>query len=411
MKAVSRRATFAWVMYDWANSAFATVVIAGFFPIFYREQWASSLPDAEITFTLALANSASGVLLILFAPLLGSLVDAGGRRKRFLLIFAFAGAGATLLLGWVPAGEWRTACIVYAAATSAFMFGNVFYDALLIEVSAPADYERVSSRGYALGYAGGGLLFALLAALLIGAERLGFADPAAVVRGGFYAAGLWWLVFSLPLLWWLREKKRAGNWVREGVRRFVETLSLLKLNREAVWFLAAYWLYIDGVGTIIRMAVDYGHVLGFSAGHLVTALLTVQFVGVPATLLFGRLAARIGARRSLFIGIAVYIVICAWAAVLETLAGFYALALLIGLVQGGVQAQSRSLFSRLVPAARITQFFGIYNLLGRFAVFIGPLILGWVGLLTGSPRFGILSVAVLFIAGAVVLHKMPRQTQ
>ncbi len=245
-------------MYDWANSAFATVVISGFFPIFYREQWASSLPDAEITLTLALANSVSGVLLILFAPLLGSLVDAGGRRKRFLLTFAFAGAGMTLLLGLVPEGEWRMAFIVYAAATSAFMFGNVFYDALLIEVSDSADYERVSSFGYALGYAGGGLLFAVLSALLIGAERFGFADVGAVVRGGFYATGLWWLVFSLPLLFWLKEVKRPGDWIREGLRRFAATLSLLKSNKTVVWFLVAYWLYIDGVGTIIRMAVDYG---------------------------------------------------------------------------------------------------------------------------------------------------------
>ena len=409
MTGTGRRATLAWAMYDWANSAFATVVLAGFFPIFYRQQWASSLPDAEITFTLALANSVSGVLLILFAPLLGSLVDAGGRRKRFLLSFAFFGAGMTLLLGLLPAGEWRTACVVYAAAASAFMFGNVFYDALLIEVSGRGDYERVSSLGYALGYAGGGLLFALLSALYLGAERFGIAAPETVMRGGFYAAGLWWLVFTLPLLWWLPERRRAGDWVREGVRRFTTTLGLLRSNRELLWFLLAYWLYIDGVGTIIRMAVDYGYALGFGAGHLVTALLAVQFVGVPATLLFGRFAARVGARRALFTGIAVYVVVCTWAAAIETLAGFYALALLIGLVQGGVQAQSRSLFSRLAPAGRITQLFGVYNLLGRFAVIVGPLVLGWVGLLTGSPRFGILSVAVLFIAGAAVLCKVPRR--
>ena len=393
-------------MYDWANSAFATVVIAGFFPIFYREQWASSLPDAEITFTLALANSASGVLLILFAPLLGSLSDAGGRRKSFLLAFAFAGAGMTLLLGLVPVGDWRTACIVYAAATSAFMFGNVFYDALLIEVSSSTDYDRVSSLGYSLGYAGGGLIFALFAALLIGAERFGVADPDRVMRGSFYATGLWWLVFTLPLLWWVRERKCSGGWIREGMQRFVGTLSLLKSNRGALWFLIAYWLYIDGVGTIIRMSVDYGHVLGFSAGHLVSALLVVQFVGVPATLLYGWFAVRVGAKRTLFAGLAVYIVICVSAAVIETAVSFYALALLIGLVQGGVQAQSRSLFSRLVPAGQITQFFGIYNFLGRSAVLAGPLILGWVGLITGSPRFGILSVTVLFIAGAAVLCKV-----
>ena len=393
-------------MYDWANSAFATVVIAGFFPIYYRTHWASSLPDDEITFTLALANSAGSLLLILFAPLLGSLVDAGGRRKRFLLTFAFAGAGATVLLGLVPAGEWRAAAAVYAAAVSMFMFGNVFYDALLAEVSDDRSHERVSSWGFALGYAGGGLLFLALSVLLIGAERFGLSSHA-VMRGAFYATGAWWAVFSLPLLYRVHEERRSGAWVREGIRRFAATLRLLNSYRAALWFLIAYWLYIDGVGTIIRMAVDYGQVLGFGPGDLVAALLVVQFVGVPATLLFGAMAARIGARRSLFIGIAVYILVCVWGAALETPVGFYALAVLVGLVQGGVQAQSRVLFLRLAPAGQITQFFGIYNLLGRFAVLVGPLMLGWVGMATGSPRFGILSVAALFIAGAAVLYKVP----
>ena len=396
-------------MYDWANSAFATVVIAGFFPIFYRQQWATSLPDSQITFTLALANSASGILLILFAPLVGSLGDAGGRRKRFLLSFMLIGASASLLLGMIPVGEWRLACIVYAIATAAFMFGNVFYDALLAKVSSSDNYERVSSMGYALGYAGGGLLLAVLALLLANAERFGVDDPSTVIRGGFYATGVWWFIFSLPLLFWLHEKKHVGNWVREGVKRFFGSLNLLKSNRSAMWFLFSYWLYMDGVGTVIRMAVDYGQSLGFGSQQLIMALLLVQLVGFPATLFFGRFAERIGARQSLFVGITVYILICVWGAVLETLVGFYVLAFLVGLVQGGVQAQSRSLFLRLVPITQVTQFFGIYNLLGRFAVLVGPLILGWVGILTGSPRFGILSIASLFIVGAFVLCKVPNR--
>ena len=397
----------AWAMYDWANSAFALVVIAGFFPIFYRQYWAAALPDADITLTLALANSASGLLLILFAPLLGALVDAGGQRKRFLLTFAFIGAAGTLLLGGVPAGEWRSACIVYATATAAFMFGNVFYDALLVEVSDRSDYERVSSLGYALGYAGGGLLFAVLAGLLLFAAPLGIEEPLMVVRNGFYATGVWWLVFSLPLLFFLHERRLDGNWVREGLRNFMRTAQLLKGHRRALWFLLAYWFYIDGVGTIIRMAVDYGQVLGFGGGHLMVALLIVQFVGVPATLLFGWLAGRISPRRALLAGIAVYIGVCVWGAMLETLTGFYVLAVLVGLVQGGVQAQSRALFSRLVPSAQVAQFFGVYNLLGRFAVLIGPLLLGATGALTGSPRLGILSVSLLFVIGAWILYKMP----
>lgn len=400
------RKTIAWAMYDWANSAFATVVIAGFFPIFYRSQWAASLPGTEITFTLAIANSMGSALLILFAPLLGSLADAGSRGKRFLLLFAFAGSVATLLLGAVPNGEWRLAAAVYAAAAAAFMFSNVFYDALLAKCSSRDDYERISSLGYALGYAGGGLLLAVFATLLVGADYFGITDTAMLIRLAFYATGLWWLVFSLPLMWWVREKKRAGRWVRDGLRRFRQTLRLLASSPEVLWFLLAYWLYMDGVGTIIRMAVDYGQVLGFTPGQLMLALLVVQVVGFPATLLFGRLAVRVGARRSLLYGIAVYVLVCVWASVLKTLAGFYILAILVGLVQGGVQAQSRSLFLRLIPVSQVTQFFGVYNLLGRFAVLLGPLVLGWVGVVTGAPRLGMLAVATLFVAGGAILYKV-----
>ena len=407
MKWASDRKTLAWAMYDWANSAFSTVVIAGFFPILYRTQWADSLPGAEITFTLALANSASGVLLVLFAPLLGAFADAAGAGRRFLLLFAVIGGLTTLLLGLVPAGEWRLAATVYAVATAAFMFGNVFYDALLAECSSRDNYERVSALGYALGYAGGGLLFAVFAALLVGGDHFGNLDAVAVMRSAFYATGLWWLIFSLPLWWWWKqERKCATRWIYDGMQRFLGTLQLLKSHRQALWFLLAYWLYIDGVGTIIRMAVDYGQALGFGSGKLIVALLVVQLVGFPATLLFGALAARVGAKRSLLFGIAVYVVICVWAAALETLVGFYMLAVLVGCVQGGVQAQSRALFLRLVPDSRATQFFGIYNLLGRFAVLIGPLMLGWVGAVTANPRLGILSVAILFVAGAMLLCKV-----
>ena len=398
-------------MYDWANSAFATVVIAGFFPILYRTQWADSLPGAEITFTLGLANAASGVLLVLFAPLLGALADAGagaGASRRFLLLFTVIGCMTTLLLGGVPAGEWRLAATAYAVATAAFMFGNVFYDALLAEYGNRGNYERVSALGYALGYAGGGLLFAVFAALLVGADYFGEVDAVVVMRSAFYATGLWWLIFSLPLLLRRRQESRhdAANWVRDGIQRFLGTLRLLKAHRQALWFLLAYWLYIDGVGTIIRMAADYGQALGFGSGEVVIALLVVQLVGFPATLLFGALAARVGARRSLLFGIAVYVLICIWAAALETRLEFYVLAVLIACVQGGVQAQSRSLFLRLVPVSQVTQFFGVYNFLGRFAVLIGPLVLGWVGMVTATPRLGMLSVAGLFIAGAMLLFKV-----
>ena len=406
MKWKPDRRTVAWALYDWANSAFATIVIAGFFPILYRNQWADSLPGTEITFTLGLANSASSVLLVLFAPLLGALADAGAAGKRFLLLFTVIGGMTTLLLGWVPAGEWRLAAAVYVVAVAAFMFANVFYDALLAECSRRDDYERVSSLGYALGYAGGGLLFAVFVVLLVSVDHFDDLDSVAVMRSAFYATGVWWLAFSLPMWWWKQERKPVARWVYAGLQRFLGTLRLLRSHRQAVWFLLAYWLYIDGVGTIIRMAADYGQALGFGPGQVVVALLVVQLVGFPATLFFGVLATRVGARCSLLLGIAVYVLICVWAAALETLLAFYAVAVLIGCVQGGVQAQSRALFLRLVPASQVTQFFGIYNLLGRFAVLIGPPLLGWVGMVTETPRLGILSIATLFIAGGMLLFKV-----
>lgn len=400
------REILAWAVYDWANSAFAVVVLSGFFPILYRDYWASALDSSKVTLTLAAGTSLSSIVLMLLSVLLGALADAGGRHKSFLIVCMAVGVSATLLLGVIESGGWQVALLVFMLANLAFMLGNVFYDALLVKVSEPGRRERVSALGYALGYLGGGLLFAAMSVMVFYADALGFEGQGSAMRVGFYVTGLWWLLFSLPLIYWVAAP-RARSGVRQGLRRFLATLRMLASYPDAAWFLLAYWLYIDGVDTIIRMAVDYGKALGFATSDLILALLLVQFVAFPATLLFGLFAERRGIKPAIFCAIGSYVVICVLGATVESLLDFYLIAVLVGLVQGGIQAQSRAFFSLLIPSDKAAQFFGLYNLLGRFAAIIGPLLLGWVGAATGSPRFGILSVTVLFIAGAAVLWRVP----
>ncbi len=404
----SRRA-FAWALYDWGNSAFATVVMAGFFPLFLRDVWSAGDASGTVTFRLGLVNASASLLIVATAPLLGAVADRAGARKRFLAGLALLGILATASLALIPAGGWPLALGAYLLGLLGFMGANVFYDALIGEVSAPAEYDRVSALGFALGYLGGGLLFAVCAALVLHPEWLGLPGREAAVRLGFALTAGWWLLFTLPLLLEVPERVRATlpahPW-REGWRQLVDTLAHLRRYRHAVHFLIAYWLYIDGVDTIIRMAVDYGRAIGIDAEGLMVALLVTQFVGFPAALAYGWLGERLGTRTALLGGIAAYAGITLWAARIEDAAGFMTLAVMVGLVQGGVQALSRSLFARIVPADRITEFFGFYNMLGKFAALLGPLLVGLTALVTDDPRRSLLTLLLLFGGGFVLLWRL-----
>ena len=404
-----RRTIFSWAFYDWANSAFATVVMAGVFPILYRDYWAPGQADDEVTLGLALSNSSASLLLIIIALIVGPIADQSNRRKRFLLFSAFAGALATALMTTVPAGDYMPALLVYAGAVFFFMLANVFYDSLLLHMNCDDDYDRVSSLGYALGYLGGGVLYAAVVFLIMNAERLGFSHIHDAMRAGFLTTAVWWAVFSIPLLLYVREIPQQTHLRETLLKRLRSTARLLKRHPHAAWFLLAYWLYIDGVDTIIRMAVNYGQVLNFSTTHLIMALLLVQFVGFPATLLYGKMAQHIGTKNSILFGIAVYIFVCVFAALLQSIVGFFVLAVIIGLVQGGIQAESRSLFASLTPAQHAARFFAIYNFFGRFAVIMGPILLSVTGSLSGNIRWGMLSLIVLFIAGGWLLYRLPLQ--
>ncbi len=397
---------WSWALYDWANSAFATTVMAGFFPLFFKQYWSAGVDPARSTFWLGAANSAASALIVVLAPVLGAVADRGGGRKRFLAAFAGLGVAGTAALTGVGQGGWAWAAAAFVVATVGFMGANVFYDALLVDVTGGRRMDRVSALGYSLGYLGGGLLFGVNVAMTLRPGWFGFADAAQAVRASFLTVAVWWALFSVPLLAFVRERAETaplGRAVRDGLVQLRDTVRDLRGRRQVWVFLVAYWLYIDGVDTIVRMAVDYGLALGLDSGGLIKALLITQFVGFPAALAYGWLGERIGPRTGILVGLAAYAAVTVWAYRMETSAEFYLLAGVIGLVQGGVQALSRSLYARLIPPDRAAEYFGVYNMLGKFAAVLGPVLMGWIALATGEPRTGVFAVTGLVVAGGVVL--------
>jgi len=406
----------AWAIYDWANSAFATTVMAGFFPLFFKQYWSAGVESTESTFHLGVGNAFASLLIVIFAPLLGAIADRGSLRKRFLFLFALTGILATAGLSGVAKGEWLVAVVLFVASTVGFMGANVFYDALIVSVAKKQEWDVVSALGYALGYLGGGLLFAINVAMTLSPDSFGLVDAAEAVKVSFITVAVWWFIFSVPLMLLVKESKQTSTVsgfavVRAGYMQLIETFHHLRQLRVVFLFLLAYWLYIDGVDTIVRMAVDYGLSIGLEQNHLITALLITQFVGFPAAMGFGVLAkflgeGGVGARRGILLGICVYTLVCIGAYYMNSSREFYLLAIVIGLVQGGVQALSRSLYARLIPQSKSAEFFGFYNMLGKFAAVIGPLMVGTVSLATGNHRLGLFSIIILFITGAWLLMKV-----
>ncbi len=410
------RPVIAWALYDWANSVFAVVVLTTFFPLFFRDYWAEGLASTETTFYLGSANASASLLIVITAPLLGAIADQGGLRKRLLLIAASLGIAATAGFFWVPQGEWLLAVALFLISTVGWMAANVFYDALLLAVTTEEHFDQVSAFGFALGYLGSGLMFAGCIWMTLDPGHFGLANTIAAIKLAFLITALWWTVFTLPLLLWVSERKRSRPIpvtaaARQGYRQLIDTFRQIRKLRPVLLFLAAYWLYIDGVDTIIRMAVDYGKAIGFDSVGLIKAVLITQFVAFPAALFFGWLGGRLGARNAILIGIGAYMVMTIWASRMTQSWEFYGLAVGIGLFQGGIQSLSRSYYARLIPADKAAEFFGFYNMLGKFAAILGPMMVGTVGLLTGDARLGLLSLLVLFGAGGALLLLQPAQCE
>jgi UMF1 family MFS transporter len=383
-------------------------VLAGFFPIFFKGYWASAMEGARSTALLGTAASASVLLVLVVAVCLGPLADATGRRKSLLLCFCLLGSAATCALALVPEGGATLALVLYVAGTLGFAGGNVFYDALLPLVASPGDYDRVSARGFALGYLGGGLLFAAQVAVVSRPALLGLAGKAGAVKLAFVSTGAWWALFALPLMVAVQEKGPASpvsalEAVRAGVARLGATLRRIRSYRDLVLFLVAFFCYMDGVGTIVKMATAYGKDVGLEDAHLIGALLMVQFIGLPATWVSGLLAGRIGRRPVILAGIAAYAAVVVVAYFMSRAWHFFVLAAVVGLFQGGIQAISRSLYAAMTPRERSAEFFGFFNVAARFSTFAGPLVVGWTGGLASNPRAGILALVAFFAAGTVLL--------
>jgi UMF1 family MFS transporter len=398
----------AWAWYDWANSAFMTTVVAAVFPIYYAKVAADGLGDATATFRYGIATTIALTATAVLSPILGALADATGSKKRLLAAFAGIGIAATAGLSLVGRGDWELALAL-------FMLGNVgvyasfsFYDALLPHIAAPDELDRVSTAGYALGYLGGGVLLAINLTWIQQPAWFGFPDAGAATRAAFVTVAVWWALFSIPLLRRVPEPAvdaaaAAGASLRTAFIRLTHTLRELRRYRHAFTMLVAFMLYNDGIGTIIRMATLYGTQVGIDQGSLIGALLLVQFIGVPAAFLFGAVASKVGAKPAILGSLVLYTVISVLAFRMTTARDFMILAALVGLVQGGSQALSRSVFASLIPKDRTAEFFGFFAVFEKFAGIFGPLLFSVAVAITHSNRAAILSVIVFFVAGGALL--------
>ena len=407
----NKRAVWSWAFYDWANSAYSTTVMAGFFPLFFKEYWADPHNPSQSTFYLGMANSIASMVVAALAPLLGSVADQGSAKKKFLTFFAFLGVIMTGGLWMVAQGNWQMAVLFYVIATIGFASGNVFYDALLPGLASEERVDAVSSLGFGIGYLGGGLLFLVNVFMYLKPELFGIPDGATAIKLSFLSVAVWWAVFTIPLILFVPEPKNYenidfNNAIRMGWVQLVQTFKEIRNMKVVGTFLLAYWFYIDGVDTIIRMAVDYGMSLNFPGESLIIALLIVQFVAFPAALIYGWLASKIGAKTGIMVGITAYSLITLLGYFMTETWHFYVLAITIGLFMGGIQALSRSLYTRIIPPDKSAEFFGFYNMLGKFAAIIGPALMGTIALVTGSARLSILSILLLFILGAFFLNKV-----
>ena len=409
-----RRELRAWAFYDWANSAFVTTIVAAAFPIFYSSVAAADLPKDEATARYAFTTAIALALVALMTPVLGAVADYLGAKKRLLGSFLVLGVLATATMFFIGRGDWLFASVVFVFGNVGFSGANVFYNSLLPHIAREDEIDRVSTAGYALGYLGGGLLLAINLAWILAPGTFGLADAEVATRVSFVSVALWWLGFSIPLFRRVHEPPRqlesdevaSLNPARVAVTRLVETFHEIRGYRHAFLFLLAFLAYNDGISTIIRMATVYGTEIGLGQTDLIGAILLVQFVGIPCTFLFGLLAGRIGAKRALYLGLSVYVLVSVLGFLMSEALHFYALAILVGMVQGGSQGLSRSLYASLIPRHKSAEFFSFFAVGDKFAGILGPFVFGLVTALAGGGRLAILAVIAFFIIGMALLTRV-----
>jgi UMF1 family MFS transporter len=411
---LDRRELRAWAMYDWANSPFQSTIVNAIFPIFYASYAAAGIPGAEATARYAWGTTIAVTIVAVLGPILGAVADYRAWKKRLLGVFLAVGILAVLAMGTIQQGAWFVALLIFVVANIGDRLSWVFYDSLLPHIAAPAEIDRVSTAGYAIGYFGGGVVLLLNLAWILSPETFGIPDTATATKLSFLSVALWWLLFSVPLFRRVPEPRlrleadETGreNPFRAAVVRVWETFHELRGYRNAFLMLVAFLLYNDGIQTMIRMSVIYATEVGIDTNAQIAALVIVQFVGVPFSFLFGAAADRIGAKTAIFISVAVYTVASILGYFLSTEWQFFALAALVGTVQGGSQALSRSLFARMIPKHKSSEYFGFFSVFEKFAGIAGPAVFAASVTLFGNSRAAVLSIIMFFILGAIVLTRV-----
>ncbi|WP_405450349.1 MFS transporter [Paenibacillus sp. HJGM_3] len=407
-----RKQIRAWLMYDWANSAFATTMMAAVLPIFYSDVAAATLNDAtRATSYWGFTQTIAMLLVAVMTPILGAIADETGSKTRFLRVFTYVGVLASAGFVLVGKGDYILASILFIFGSIGFSGGNAFYDAMLPDLVESKRRDYVSSQGFMYGYIGGGLLLVLNLLMIQMPGLFGIPNTATGTYISFATVAVWWFVFSVPIFRHVKntgtlEKRSIGYYTQMGFSRVVKTFKHILHYPELVKYLIAFLLFNDGISTIITMATVYGKEIGIKTEDLIAALVITQFVGIPFTLLFGKIADRLGSKASLYISLSIYVLIVALGYFMTSAVHFYALAFMVGLVQGGSQSIARSIFSRLIPAGRAAEFFGFLTVSSKFSSIMGPFVFSIVGIWTGSSRFGILSLILFFLAGIYMLTRV-----
>ncbi|WP_405103808.1 MFS transporter [Oceanobacillus sp. FSL H7-0719] len=397
------------MLYDFGNSAFATTIMAAVLPVYYSSVAGSGLEEGMATSYWGYSQSISVLIVAVLAPILGAISDFSAAKKKFLQFFAFMGIIASILLAFVGEGDYILASVLFIVGSIGFSAANIFYDGFLPEIAEKDEMDRVSSGGFAYGYIGGGVLLTINILMILNPGWFGLPNTVVATQLSFASVGIWWFIFSLPLIKNIKEEKkikaeRDKSYLAIGFSRVGNTFREIKQYKQVLIFLLAFWLYNDGISTIMRMATIYGAEIGIAGNDLIIALLITQFVGIPFTFFFGWLASKITAKRALYITLITYMLITIVGYFMTSALHFYILAITVGMVQGGAQSLSRSIFGRMVPANKHAEFFGFYGISSKFAAIIGPFMFAFIGQITGNSRYGIISLIFFFIAGIIILR-------
>ena len=397
----------AWISYDLGSSAFATTVLAAFFPIFYNQYWSSNIDSVlsaqYLSWTLVISN----LTLLFTAPLIGAITDISRSTKKLFVSMVMISIIGTGFLYTLQAGSWLYALIFFGIANYFFSASNVIYDKILVQISSPELFSKISGYGYAWGYFGGGFLFLINACMSLYPELFGLSSQADAIRWSFITVSVWWFIFLIPLAITYKEpsaKVVENQVIKNSFKNLINTFISISQYRNAFIFLIAFFLFIDGVHTVVALAATFALNLGLDSSSVIIALLMVQFIAFPSTLMWAYVGEKYSDKFVINFSILIYIVIIIYTLFLSSAMEFYILAAMVGFVQGGIQGSSRGLFAKLIPHDKAGEFFGLFNTFGKAGAFMGPALVGLFLALFESVRISLLPILVLFVLGLIVLY-------